>query len=112
MKRTFTPLLIAWLAVGISIVGGSSLLAQDILPKHVTPQAQAAIKRGLEFLARYQSQDGSFSSGREGGAYPVAMSSLAGMAFLANGNTPSAAHMPSMSQRSLTTWWTTRSPAA
>jgi len=63
--------------------------AQDILPKHITPQAQAAIKKGLDFLAKTHSQNGSFSMGQDGQAYPVAMTSLAGMAFLANGNTPS-----------------------
>src|SRR5262249_10147815 len=63
--------------------------AQDILPKHVTPQAQLAIKKGLDYLAKAHSQDGSFSGGNDGQAYPVAMTALAGMAFLANGNTPS-----------------------
>jgi hypothetical protein len=64
-------------------------MAQDILPKHITPQAQIAIKKGLEFLAKTHSDDGSFSANQDGQAYPVAMTALAGMAFLANGNTPS-----------------------
>ena len=63
--------------------------AEEILPKHITPKTQAAIQKGLDFLAKSQSQDGSFSSGDDGGHYPVGMTSLAGMAFLANGNTPS-----------------------
>src|SRR5947209_12729431 len=61
---------------------------QDILPKHITPQAQASIKKGLDYLAKVHSEDGSFAGGQDGQAYPVAMTSLAGMAFLANGNTP------------------------
>lgn len=89
MKRTFRILLVVGLAISAALVCGSTLRAQDILPKHITPQAQASIKRGLEFLAHHQSQDGSFSAGQDGAAYPVAMSALAGMAFLANGNTPS-----------------------
>jgi hypothetical protein len=64
-------------------------LAEDLLPKHITPQAQVAIKKGLDFLAKSHSEDGSFMADRDGQAYPMAMTALAGMAFLANGNTPS-----------------------
>lgn len=85
MKRIFTTLL----AAGVAVAGASSALGQEILPKHITPQTQAAIKKGLDFLAKRQSEDGSYSAGEDGGTYPIAMSSLAGMAFLANGNTPS-----------------------
>lgn len=77
--------------LALCMLGAASLSAREdeILPKHITPPTQAAIKKGLEYLAKSQSQDGSFTSGREGGAYPVAMTALAGMAFLANGNTTS-----------------------
>src|ERR1700676_612206 len=83
------------LLLGVLLFGGlqlntaSSVRGQDILPKHITPQAQASIKKGLDYLAKAHSEDGSFAGGRDGQAYPVAMPSLAGMAFLANGNTPS-----------------------
>ena len=53
----------------------------------VTPAAQASIHRGLEFLAHNQHEDGSFGSGnlyRQN----VAVTALAGMAFLASGTTP------------------------
>ena len=63
--------------------------SQDLLPKHITPQTQAAIEKGLEFLAKTQSQDGSFTADNGGQTYPVCMTSLAGMALLAGGNTPS-----------------------
>lgn len=63
--------------------------SQDLLPKHITPQTQAGIQKGLEYLAKTQSQDGSFTGDNGGQTYPVCMTSLAGMAFLANGNTPS-----------------------
>jgi len=76
-------------ALVLALAHASPLVAQEILPKHITPRTQIAIKRGLEFLAKTQSEDGSFSAGPDGNAYPVAMTSLAGMAFLANGNTPS-----------------------
>lgn len=70
-------------------VAASSARAQEILPKHITPQTQAAIKKGLDFLAKNQGQDGSFAIGEDMRAYPVAMTALAGMAFLANGSTTS-----------------------
>ncbi len=85
MRRIVILLSAALLSVGAAATAS----AQDILPKHVTPQAQAAIKKGLDYLAKAHSQDGSFSGGQDGQAYPVAMTALAGMAFLANGNTPS-----------------------
>src|SRR3954447_24294495 len=65
-----------------------ALAADELLPKFITPQAQKAIKNGLDFLAKQQSQDGNFPNSSDGAEYAVTMTSLAGMAFLANGNTP------------------------
>jgi len=62
--------------------------AEEIYPKHLNAKAVQSINRGLEFLAKTQNQDGYWSGGQEGAAYPVSMASLAGMAFLSNGNTP------------------------
>ena len=54
--------------------------------------AEKAIARGLKFLARAQNRDGSFGKdSREDTdyqTYPTAMTSLAGMAFLSSGSTP------------------------
>lgn len=52
----------------------------------ITPEAQKAIDRGLEFLARQQRDDGSFGSG--GYSHNVAVCGLAGMAFMSAGSTP------------------------
>ena len=52
----------------------------------ITPEAEQAIERGLAFLAAEQNQDGSFGAGRYRGN--AAVSALAGIAFLAAGNTP------------------------
>lgn len=71
------------------VFGCLPLRAEDLLPKHITPQAQVSIKKGLDFLAKTQSETGAFMADRDGQAYPVAMTALAGMGFLANGNTPS-----------------------
>jgi squalene cyclase len=53
----------------------------------VTPETDAAIERGLEWLASRQNEDGSFGTG---GNYSrnVAVPALCGMAFLSAGHTP------------------------
>lgn len=52
----------------------------------MSPQTQAAIDRGLTWLAERQVEDGSFKS--TGAGRNVAVASLAGLAFLASGSTP------------------------
>ena len=88
--RTLTALL------GLTLAFGGAPLAQanddDLLerPRHVTPRTEQAIERGARWLARAQRRDGSFAeNGGSGGSYPVAMTALAGMAFLGHGDTPS-----------------------
>ena len=63
------------------------LFAQDVLPDLVTKKSVAAARKGLEFLASKQVSDGSMGGTQDTGAYPTAMTALAGMAFLAGGNT-------------------------
>ncbi len=57
------------------------------LPKGITPQAAVAIDRGLAYLARTQDRQGSWANQGSYGAYPVAMTALAGLALLMDGNT-------------------------
>lgn len=52
----------------------------------VTPQTQAAVDRGLRWLAARQQDDGAFAL--RGSGRNVGVCSLAGMAFLAEGSTP------------------------
>ncbi|MEX0704767.1 MAG: prenyltransferase/squalene oxidase repeat-containing protein [Planctomycetales bacterium] len=56
-------------------------------PDLVTPETEKAIERGLEYLVARQHEEGSFGSGT---AYKnnVAVTSLAGLALLADGHTP------------------------
>ncbi|MEO0477354.1 MAG: prenyltransferase/squalene oxidase repeat-containing protein [Planctomycetota bacterium] len=61
----------------------------NLLPKHFNEKTQESIEAGLAFLARSQANNGSFSNSRDGATYPVTMTSLAGMAFIAGGNTTS-----------------------
>ena len=58
-----------------------------MLPPLVTPDTDRAIRRGLDYLARTQSRDGGWRQEGPMGRYPVAMTGLAGLALLANGNT-------------------------
>ena len=60
---------------------------KEVLPKHVTPETLRAVIKGLDYLAAQQAEDGSWITGG-GQAYPVAMTGLAGTAFLAHGNSP------------------------
>lgn len=57
-------------------------------PALITVKAQVAIKRGLAWLARNQARDGSWRSTGMRGGYPTVMTSLAGLALMAGGNTP------------------------
>src|SRR5690606_37168691 len=80
------------LRTGPVFYGGlRSALAADKSPERtavelITPETDKAIARGLAALASRQADDGSFGSG--GYSRNVAVCALAGMAFLAGGNTP------------------------
>jgi hypothetical protein len=78
------------LIIGMTFVIHASLpsSADEVLPKHIDAKAQAAIRKGLDFLARTQSADGAWHDSQGGRAYPVALTSLAGTALLANGSSP------------------------
>lgn len=52
----------------------------------INPATQQLIDRGLEYLERRQRPDGSFGSGQWAGN--IAVTSLAGLAFLSSGSTP------------------------
>jgi hypothetical protein len=71
-------------ATAICLTQGGSALAAD------RPEREAfddAIDRGLEYLARNQNGDGSWSTSRQGGRDP-AVTSLAVMAFMSSGHVP------------------------
>lgn len=58
------------------------------LPALITPEADAAIQKGLKFLNSRQSSDGSFREHGGLGTYPVAMTALSGLALMGSGSTP------------------------
>lgn len=73
------------------LVAGAAAQNDDpaplLLPKHVTPEMVKAVKKGLDYLKGAQANDGSYVNTADGTAYPISMAALAGMGFLAGGNT-------------------------
>lgn len=83
-------LILALLVVGCLVRPAAAV--EEVLPKHVTPDVLKAVKAGLDYLARSQGSDGGWHDGQGGESYPIAVTSLAGMALLAHGDTPSRGH--------------------
>ena len=70
-------------------------------PPGVTPEILQAVRKGLDWLARNQSRDGSWRSSGTFGSVPVAMTSMAGLAFLASGSTPTRGPYARVVQKAL-----------
>jgi len=78
----------AWMAgVPLWSAGPARAELPPPLPPLITREAQQAIDKGLSYLARTQSRDGAWREGGQRNQYPVAMTALAGLALLADGNT-------------------------
>lgn len=92
------------LACTVLLVGASPAIAQDApdasgsvaarppappdrLPPGITPKTVEAIERGLSYLARMQDRQGAWANQGGYGSYPVAMTALAGLALMMDGNT-------------------------
>ncbi len=58
----------------------------NVLVNEMTPELDAAVTRGLAYLAASQGDDGTFGGGRFGNN--IAVTSLACLALMADGNTP------------------------
>ena len=90
LRRVFAALVLPS-AVAVGLLAPprpSAMAAEEVYPRHVNRRQADAVKKGLDYLAKTQTADGNWINQRDGAAYPVSMASLAGMAFLANGNTP------------------------
>ena len=81
------PAVVLILAVSPMFCGRIDAEVPASLPPLVTPETRSAIDRGLEYLVRTQSREGAWRHGGPMGQYPVAMTALAGVALLADGNT-------------------------
>jgi hypothetical protein len=87
-QRLKVPVVIA-LTSGLllSICARPARAAEELYPKHMDARTQKSIIKGLDYLAKTQGADGNWTNGVDNAAYPVSMAALAGMAFLAHGNT-------------------------
>ena len=93
LQTTNTPLLASLLvfvlvavmpSVGATAAPGDRESQEPIDPQRV----RAAVEAGLQWLAERQVREGPDAGSWEGGSYPVAVTSLAGLAFLAHGHLP------------------------
>lgn len=76
-----------FLSAAVAWAGRAAAAVPGATPDHITPEAQKAIDRGLAYLARSQAADGSYGE-RPPLQQNVALTSLAGLAFVAGGHAP------------------------
>lgn len=100
-------------ALGLAVVAATLLVPASAVrgqddelildrPAHVTPRTVQAIERGVRWLATRQRRDGAWVEGGGMGSYPVAMTALAGMAFLGHGDTPTRGKYATTVRRAVT----------
>ena len=89
MCHAISKIASALVIVAMVAAPARTVQADERLPQHITPKVQKAVQKGLDWLAKNQGQDGNYPNSQDGNAYPVSMTGLAGMAFLAHGDTPS-----------------------
>lgn len=106
MRKGLLLALAAALLVAAVPVAPAARAQQDDLiadrPPHVTPATVQAIERGLRYLSTQQRRDGAWVEGGGMGSYPVAMTALAGMAFLGHGDTPTRGKYAPVVRRAVT----------
>ena len=86
------PLLVGFLVTCVAIapvVRAQSEPSETLYPRHINAKTDKAVQAGLAYLAKTQTPDGNWANSQDGAGYPISMAALAGMAFLANGNTTS-----------------------
>jgi len=89
--------LLAW---GVSAVVAEPMRgAEEVDFVEITPQSRATVQRGLEYLAKTQTPEGSFNADRYG--RHVGVTSLAAMAFMADGHLPGRGKYGQHVERSL-----------
>jgi hypothetical protein len=80
------------IAILLGLSSGQSLRAAEHAPPateaELNDATRGAIRAGVDWLVRTQNADGSWLSNGSTGRYPAAMTALAGLALLADGNTP------------------------
>jgi hypothetical protein len=67
---------------------GLALVPNKVRGDEITPAQQAAVERGLAWLAKQQDGSGAYSTAMQGYSNHVAITALAGIAFMEAGNLP------------------------
>ncbi len=70
---------------GLAVLAAATLLSPSLTLGAENPQTRKAISRGLDWLASRQSRTGRWTG--NSGAYPTAMTAMAGIALLSEGST-------------------------
>ncbi len=83
----FSQFALGWFILAAAIAICTPAAAEEVMPKHITAPTLKAVRAGLDYLAKTQGADGSWTNDEGGRSYPVAVTGLAGTALLANGNT-------------------------
>jgi Squalene-hopene cyclase C-terminal domain/Prenyltransferase and squalene oxidase repeat len=92
----FLALLASWrlIVLVVPVIGGEGLADQTAVApsdkpslNEITPEQQAAVAKGLEYLASRQNSEGSFGNSGAYGA-TAAITALSGISFMADGNLP------------------------
>jgi hypothetical protein len=72
-------------------------MASNVLAEDLPPETAKAVSAGIAWMVRMQNPDGSWLSDGTTGLYPTAMTAMAGLALLAEGNTCySGPHAPNV----------------
>ena len=91
LRQAAAALAIAGVAAGSLLLPVGRVVDAQTVPSRpplITEKTEQSIERGLAYLARTQSRDGSWRTGSNYGSYPVTMTALAGLALMAGGHTP------------------------
>src|ERR1043166_7459823 len=85
----------SWVSLLLALLAYAPARAQAEGDWETTPQSQAALRKGLEWLARNQGPRGNWDSNELG------LVSLGALAFLADGHTPGRGEYGEVVQRAL-----------
>ena len=88
MRKRSSASLVRRAALTALVACAAPLSAAGRLPEGVTPEVERLIEDGANYLVRTQNPDGSWNNMGGYGAYPTAMTALAGTALLMTGSTP------------------------
>ncbi len=88
------------LALALVVSTAAAQTTRPVDGDELTPEALAAIDRGLAWLSTHQADDGSYGAGSQYGRH-VGITGLAGLAFIADGDLPGRGRYAKNVQRSL-----------